>query len=177
MKEEINLLSPLAKQARQHRLYARRLSHILTRMAFILLIFIGALVAINIVERRLQKSVAAQLNSYRTADEILFRQIEMVNKTVAEIDRHSVEHPAKILYARHVTQVLPAEMRLTLLEWSEENQTLVVQGITASRPAIAEFQRRLSELSWVEKVDAPLRNFAGGSEGTFSFTLYRKSAL
>ncbi|MEK7557095.1 MAG: PilN domain-containing protein, partial [Patescibacteria group bacterium] len=75
-------------------------------------------------------------------------------------------------HLKDVVGALPPEARLEIL--SLGNDELTVRGVSNSRTAVLDMERALKALPWVERVDAPLQNFAAGGKGEFSFTLRRK---
>ena len=62
-------------------------------------------------------------------------------------------------------------IKIKKLQVKEGEGILEVEGFSDSRNTILDFQNLLKELSWVIRVEAPLQNYALGTDTGFSFNL------
>lgn len=175
MKEQVNLLPPAAKLERARRLYRKRLlffsRRVVVAFGMLWVVMGGVYWFLWWQGRMLTAREAAEVGS---GGEV-FGEVARVNELMDVIERHVDRHPTWSPLLDDVVRVLPVEARLTVIALVPETGGLVVRGVSPSRAAVLEMQRQLEALPWVERVEAPLQNFAVGSKGEFSFTLFRKN--
>lgn len=189
MKEEINLLPPGELRARVRRLYSQRISALGWAIAIGLGMMTATYGSVYGIEYVLYRDIQREL---RTADgntAELKSQIQQANSLLAAISSATA---TQVLWTETVDDVLaaaPSDIVVVSLGVKEsavgvsgaagtQSQVtpagaLVINGRSSSRTAIVEYERRLQQLSFVKKVEAPLQNLAGGAANTFSFTVYQ----
>jgi hypothetical protein len=174
MKEEINLLPPEAKTFRNQRLYLAGAGRIIRRVGGLLILFGMVMLLINGAQRFFHQ----QLSQTRIQEERLGESPEtaarQINRLLGVIHEHSDTHQPVSPHLVSVMKVLPAGTQLTRVTWQINTHAMIVEGVAGTRAEVVDLQKRLEGLSWVERVDAPLRNLASGRGGEFSFTLQRK---
>lgn len=176
MKEEINLMSPEGKRARLRFLMRKRLTYLGRRAALIWVLLWVVLGSVFWLTRERQRVVAAQLSRQTETDLGIAAEAADVNELMGAVVRWVDEHPAWTPLLAEVVQATPDEVRLEVIAVQPAAAGVLVKGVSASRAAVVEMQQRLERLPWVEKVEAPLQNFAAGPQSEFSFTVFRKNS-
>lgn len=174
MKEQINLLPPGARHERLGRLYRQRLAY-LGRRALIGFVMIWVVMAgIGWWVQQRQRELEALARAQTLDGEEVFRAVARVNELMSVIDRRVEAHPSWTAQLDEVMRTLPADARLTVLALQADTGGLAVKGVVAGRTGVLDMQRQLEALPWVERVEAPLQNFAVDPKGEFSFIVFRK---
>ncbi len=174
MKYEINLLPTQALVERQDNLKKRRERSL----------FFAALVACCIVLlsygaiwwglRSLQVSVADQIVSQNKDRTAITEQITQVNGEVGELNSRIASYT---LWTSHIPDVLlavPQGVLISRMELVEDQETLVITGTASHGSEAVAYQSALEKLPWVERVVAPLQNFARAPQATITFTIFHK---
>lgn len=174
MKEQINLLPPLAKRERVRRLYRGRLFYLGRRGLLGLVILWVVMAGIGWLTWQRHQELAAAMAAQNQNGGEVFQEVAHVNELMNVIEAWVAAHPAVTPFLDDIVRTLPAEVRLTVLALQAEGGGLVVKGVSPSRGAVLDMQRKLEGLPWVERVEAPLQNFAVDARGEFSFTLFRR---
>lgn len=174
MKDQINLLPPLAKRERMQRLFRRRLRYIARRGLLGLVVIWMTLAGVGWMTWQRHQEMAAAMAAQNQNGGEVFQEVAHVNELMNVIEAWVAAHPAVTPFLDDIVRTLPAEARLTVLALQAEGGGLVVKGVSPSRGAVLDMQRKLEGLPWVERVEAPLQNFAVDSRGEFSFTLFRR---
>lgn len=173
-KAEINLLPPAVKRERFSRLVRQRVSGLYWWVVLVLAATVVALTASWVVlkqtDQRLQ--VVAEQGRGTTDGTATTRSL---NQLVRAMQSRVVGGRPWSPLVLAVLQAVPVELRMTRLEVVAASQSMVIEGTAASRVAVATFEQRLKGLTEVTKVEAPLTNLVVGREGTFSFTVQRKT--
>lgn len=174
MKREINLLPPAFQLQRRHIQYARGARGLLRHVAAGVF-GVGVIVAATYGTLRL---IAADLtmrapDTTQATNEAEAKIIE-ANELLAAIESRQA---ASVLWTESVREILPnMPDELTLTQISvDEKQNLSLTGVARSRDSVVEFEQILRELPWVQRVDAPLQNFATGGTAKFILVVTRKS--
>ncbi len=175
MKDEINLMSPGTKRARVRWLYGKRLRYLARRIVFVWLALLGVLAGSfwHITQR--QRAVISQLAERQVDEGRLTQQVQEINNVLALVRARAEEHPAWTPMIDDILRLTPASVRLEVLALPVGGPGLLVRGISASRAAVVEMQAGLEKLPGIQRVEAPLQNFAAGGNNEFSFTLVRGS--
>jgi len=174
MKEEINLLAPSVKTARNRQILWSRGNYIWRRVVLtlsIILIVLGVGYGLfsrnkHLFEVSLMKNLDTDTKTQQavsTANEFLKRFETRVNDT-------RLWSPDIV----DVLKVMPTDIQLTEINARESDGALIIMGVTPTRSSVVDFQRRLEKISWIRAVEAPLNNFATESSGSFTFTLFPK---
>lgn len=176
MKREINLLPPAFQLQRRHIEYVRGARGLL-RHVMAGVVGIGVIVAAIYGTLRL---IATDLtmgapDTTQAINETGAKIIE-TNELLAAIES---KQTASVLWTESVREILPnmpAELTLTQIS-VDEKQNLSLTGVARSRDSVVEFEQILYELPWVQRVDAPLQNFATGGTAKFFLVVTRKSTV
>jgi Tfp pilus assembly protein PilN len=174
MKEDINLLPEAVKWKRLRRLYFQRLGKFLRLIIFVLIVAVGALMALGAVEYTLGAGVDRELEQRRDDGDETRRQIQEINKFAQAFRAETKQLVPRTEQLEELLKIMPREIKLKALSSNKEEELFVVQGAAAESAALIALERRLEELPWVEKVEAPLQNFATEERGEFLFTLHVK---
>lgn len=174
MKEQINLLPPLAKHERLGRLYRQRLAYLGRRALIGFMIVWVVMAGIFWWVRQRQRELEALARTQTRDGGEVFREVARVNELMSVINQRVGQHPDVTPLLDDIVRTLPPGARLTVLALQANTGGLVVRGTSPSRGGVLDMQRQLEALPGVERVEAPLQNFAVDSSGEFSFTLFRK---
>lgn len=173
MKEEINLLPPPLQRTRRHRLYVMRLGHVLHRLVLATFFVTLVLSSMYLVLWYI-KAQKYSLISSTQSDAAVEQQTQEVNTLLNAVHQRLTTYQYTSPLIEQLLQVMPSAVRLTAVSLEEKNGQIVLQGISSDRAAITGYEKSLRELPWVDKVEAPLRNFATGQRTPFTLTLTRK---
>ncbi len=176
MKYEINLLPPKAIAFRKENIIGRR-----ERKLFIAVMAscVIVLVSYGIVWMMLtlsRDSYIEQIASQNRDQVSIVEQSEALNTDIARLDAHIATHIAWTSYIDDVVTLLPNGIRISRIELVEMPETLVITGSATTGSAVVEYQEALEELEWVDRVAAPLQNFARAPEATIEFTIFHKKS-
>ncbi len=183
MKREINLLSPIAKRERIRGLYKGRVN----RMYWVL--FSGVVILLVVYG-----VVWFGLTYFH---DVFVSALPASGATVSEPEKKVVElnERFELLNTRigglavwmddvnRVLTVVPNAVSITDIELTEpvkapgaeSTGVLIISGTSTSREALVLFKQLLVDLEWTGNVDAPLKNYAGGVDAEFEFTLHRNT--
>ncbi len=172
-KAEINLLPPATKRERLTRLLGRRVSRlywwVVLVVGVVAIALGGALGVLQQMNHQLQ-GVAAGVQ--RQADGV--KTIRSLNQLFRAVQSRTTNSFAWGPAVAAVLAVVPPDVRLTQLEVTFGESSLVIEGTSTNRAAVAAFEQHLQGLNWVGKVEAPLTNLVLVGDGAFSFTVQRK---
>jgi len=170
MKEDINLLPKQLIISRERRAYLFGFGRLLQRVAFLLVaIILGEAIvygAYYYVDRTLEKSWSAQVQSLNATQEA-----QRINDLLAIVDNTRKQFISWSLFIEEIINNAPAEIIISRLEVKEKLGALEIDGAASRRASVLEYKNVLAGLSWVERVEAPLQNYAVGPEAGFSFSL------
>lgn len=175
-KDEINLLPDEHRDARLRRIMLKRVGGLLHRCIFILLITLTAFTVVYFVEIAKQRSRSSLLAAEIREGEDVSDEIRQANDLIRSVYDFSGSVDPWTVHVVDVLEGAPSTITITEFSVSAGTTALEVRGVARSRAAIVDFEKTLSELAWVERVEAPLKNFATGVESEFSFTVYRQGA-
>lgn len=156
-------------------LYGGRLRYFARRLVFVWLGFVAVLAgSFWYVEQR-KSLVASQFAEHQVDERRLLDQVQEINSLLALVKARVADHPTGTPLLDDVIRLVPASVRLEVLALPAGGPGLVVRGTSVSRTAVVEMQQEFEKLPGVERVEAPLQNFAAGGNNEFSFTLVRTS--
>lgn len=174
MKEEINLMPPIALRARLRRLYVERLRSLYTALVVALLLvgagYGGAFGVFYFTNQNL--AAVLQTNSGVSAD--TDSHIRQINASLAFIRDRLEQRPAWTPQVVSALTAAPNGVMVTSFEVNSSAQTLAIVGKADSQSAIVDYEKKLRRLPWADSVEAPLQNFATGPDVVFHFTIKRK---
>lgn len=171
MKTQINLLPPPAKKQRMMRIYQRRVGYVIRRVLVAFVVVWLGMALIWWVTNETRKEVEADLQLTESGVVDVEQEVREINSLLGAVRGRVGEYQRWTLRVQEVLTLMPEEASVQILSLRED-QVLTIQGVSSSRAAIVEFQGDLEGLSWIGRVEAPLRNFAAGPQGEFSFTLF-----
>jgi len=170
MKGEINLLPRLLAKKRERVKYLIGLGRLLQRVALLLvLLIIGELVVLAGF-MYVYWEVERASNGETEGDKVI-SEVDRVNKALVQIKRTRESNMTWSLYIEEVLQDVPAAVKIRTMMVKEDEAVLVVEGYSSSRNVVLGWQRVLERLSWAERIDAPLQNFALHPGSSFSFDI------
>jgi Tfp pilus assembly protein PilN len=174
MEHEINLLPPQIIWQRTSRIYLDRSGHFIRFIVFLVGLLLIVLGAVYLVVWRTQVSTAGQGESQDNRQVATLKRVRTVNDQVTAIQLWRDEHVAWTPRLPAVLAVMPSDIVLTRVSVTEVARVLELSGTFGRRESVVAFQRQLESLSWVDKVESPLSNFATGSEAKFSLLIHPK---
>lgn len=172
MKDEINLLPPSALAERKDSMRARRERALIVAVASACGIVLLTYGAIWWALYSLQASFTDQIvlqNKDRTA--IIDRSRE-INREAALLDSKTSSVTRWTSRIPDVLSSVPNGILISRLELVGDPETLVVTGTASEGSAVVVYQSALEKLPWVDRVVAPLQNFARSPEATVTFTIF-----
>ncbi|MEX1997966.1 MAG: hypothetical protein WEA04_04840 [Candidatus Andersenbacteria bacterium] len=174
MKEEINLLPPAFQKLRRRRIYLVRIGELMRRIDFVIILIGIVFVALYGALFSLQANLERKLAAAGTTEQSTEERVRSVNELLTAVHSRTVPVLPWMPGVGQIIQLLPPSIVLTELRLDEVKNVLTIQGIFSDRQAIVKFEQEVAALPWVEKVEAPLRNFATGEKTEFTFTVTRK---
>lgn len=177
MKDEINLLPPSTQLLRRRRLYLLRTGQIFRRIEIVVVLLAVVLGISWFFLRSHGASVAEKIDQTSLDEQKVIKDVQTTTELVTTVHRHLETYPAWMPLVKSALEIMPADVKVTTLTIHDQNRTLAIQGIFTEREAVSRFQDDVRGLPWVEKVEAPLSNFATGTETGFSLTITRKANL
>ena len=176
-KTEINLLPPARHRRRVVYSYISHIGHVLRVLLLLTLMVLMVLVTTWLVNWSISRSYTAALAEGNGPEQGAVELVRAVNRTALKAAAWRIQHAAATEQLPDVMAALPADLHLTSLSYAEVDGTVTIKGVFTSRESLLAYQRALEELSWVERLEAPLKNFATGANSSFTFTLFRKTGL
>lgn len=172
VKEDINLLPPEAKRERGRSIFHAKVSLLYWSIVVGVGIIVATLAAIFGVQYQVLSPLLVDGNM--AGDRGSVPSVDSTNRLLSEARTRVQEHTAWTERIDDVLSAVPTGVRITSLSVKGIPSVMVVEGQTASRVAVVDYQRALEELDGIARVEAPLKNFAGGNVISFSFTLSHK---
>ena len=170
MKGEINLLPKGISLRREKKLFLQGVGRLLHRISLMLVVLlIGEAVvyaAFFFIDNELEKSSEKQNGISNITNEI-----KRVNEVLAQTEKAKSEYVNWSLFIEEILRNAPQGIKINKMQVKEGEGTLEVRGFSDSRSTVLGFQNLLKKFSWVIRVEAPLQNFALGSDTSFSFNL------
>jgi len=180
MKEEINLLPPVAKNARLRRLYGARWNSLYWAVAGSCLLMALVYAGIVYTHWTTDKELLAEVSPLSGSDQGISKQVTDINRLLVVAEKQARTNQPWTNHLQDIMLAAPPGVVLTSIKLrpandkAGENPVLVISGTTASRPSVVDYERKLKSLAWVKQLEAPLTNLASGPEVTFTFTLIRQ---
>lgn len=170
MKSEINLLPHEIILKREKRAFLVSVGRLLQRISFMLLVLIVGEVVVYVafayVDRELEEASLAQQAGNGTTSEV-----KRVNEVLAQAERIKSGYINWSLFVEEIIRNAPRGIKIKEMQVKEKEGILKIEGFSDSRITVLDFQNLLKEFSWVLKVEAPLQNYALGTDTGFSFNL------
>jgi len=184
IKEEINLLPSAVRRARRRRLYHGRAN----RLFWVAIVSLGLIgLTYGVVYGVLvyfRSELDRQLVVANGSSAEVAQQVKETNQLLRAVDERVRAHQTWTRQLAQALRLVPAEVTVTSISLrevavAEGDQAagataLSITGRSASRTAIVDLDRRLGDLPWVARVEAPLKNLATGPQATFTFTIFRQ---
>jgi Tfp pilus assembly protein PilN len=83
------------------------------------------------------------------------QEILIVNSQIHTLQQASVDFVPLSPHLHEIISTLPADVRLTSVELSRPNQTLIISGIARTRIALLNYQQILEKIPWIGELDIP----------------------
>lgn len=170
MKGEINLLPHKIALTRQRRTFLLGVGRLIQRISLMLVVLIvGEIivyVAFSYIDGGLERASEAQRGEGGATNEI-----KRVNELLAQVEKTKSEYIDWSLFIEEILKNAPQGIKIKKIQAKENEGVLEVEGFSNSRDTVLIFQNLLKELSWVIQVEAPLQNYALGTDTGFNFNL------
>jgi len=173
MNLDINLLPKPMQASRRRRMYGLRLGKLLQRIYVLLIFVIGLHVVIWLALNSILLTVQMNGEIERAGIDVV-SQVRELNATLVGLEVATDELRPWTVQVGEILDLVPSGMLVRDMEVMSGSNVLIVRGAAAEREAQLDFQQRLESLSWVQRVEAPLENFALGPDAGFSFSIYRR---
>lgn len=172
MKDEINLLPPEVRQAQVRQLYLFQLRRWLATtsgwLVLPLLVIVGA-AGVAWQQGAIVRMYGETQVYMRPQVE---QQIKEANRVIGAVDEWAGKNNPITPKLPYIFEAVPEGVVLTTLRLGDKGKSLTIFGRFPSREAFLAFQRQLEAIEWIEKVEAPLSNFASGGDNTFSVIVW-----
>ncbi len=99
------------------------------------------------------------------------RKINEINRSVVMAGKQFSSITAKLL---ELSRAIPAEIKLSSLNIDQPNLKLILSGTAKNRNNLLNFQEKIKEISWVEKIDTPASQLFQKENINFEFTITLK---
>ena len=166
----INLISP---QKRQHLKTMVRFQFVKNILEIILIVtcvigiaLLGGEWVLGNYFSDLNTTIASMQSRYVETN----RTVKLINKKLGQIEFIQSKYRQITPLLPKITETLPNAINLTALDVNIKNKTMQITGFALSRDNLLEFQTRLEEAEWVEKVDIPVDQLTKKDNINFSFS-------
>ena len=119
--------------------------------------------------------VAADFGQKDERSLALLSEVTKVNAQMGAVALWQQRHEPWTPLVPDILTAVPTGIVFTSLGVEAERPVMDIQGTFTKRETLVTFQRRLEDLSWVERVESPLSNFETGSAAQFTLLVFRKS--
>lgn len=175
MKTEINLLSPQAKNDRQHTIFAHRIRAIMDAIFVCAVIVVVSYAAAYGALRTMGNSAHQNgLTEERERAEIN-QKIQDINAMIAIVDDRITQEYLWTPLIPDIVRLASPGITIVKIELTENPQTLILTGRASRGSVVVQYQRSLEKLPWVDHVVAPLQNFALVPDAVAIFTIFPKA--
>ncbi len=176
MKREINVLSPQAKARRENAIYLRRERSIVVALSISLVVILASYGAIWWVFFSLHQDLSDQIVMQTQDQSEILKEIRALNREVGVLDSRIASYTLWTERIEDVLAAVPSGILVSKLELSENPAALIVTGSASQGSEVVAYQSALEALPWVDRVVAPLQNFARFPTATVVFTIFQKTA-
>ena len=170
MKGEINLLPRVIILKRERKAYLAGIGRLLQRLSFLLIVLIVGEVIVYIAFSYINKELI-RASEIQSAGNSITNEVKRVNEVLARVETIKSEYINWSLFVEEIIKNAPLGIKIVKMQVKEGEGVLKVEGFSSSRSSVLDFQNLLKELSWVIRVEAPLQNYALGTDTSFSFNL------
>ncbi|MDA1168967.1 MAG: hypothetical protein O3A36_01355 [bacterium] len=174
MKDDINLLPPGAQATRRERVKVRRERSFSIAAVCACLFILGVYGVIWWHLKNAKSSIEDQIIIQNKDRITISEQNKIFNTSITEIDSRIADVTLWTAYISDVVSSVPKGILISRIELVEEPETLVVTGTASLGSSVVEYQRALEALPWVDRVEAPLQNFARAPKAIAVFTIFHK---
>lgn len=175
MKREINLVSPQARNERLELITLRRERAIAAGIFLAFGIVAASYGAIWWTFYSLEQSLSDQIVLQSQDQSELEAGIRSLNREIGLVDSKIAGYTLWTERIAEVIAVVPDGITLLQFALVENPETLVVTGNASDGSEVVAYQDALEQLPWVDRVIAPLQNFARFPSATVTFTIFQKS--
>jgi len=159
MKGEINLLpAGMVRERRRVLYWARGRGLLRTALALASLMAVGQFNVLAFYYS-LARTGEAGMMVQSAAGRDLQREVADSNRLLSAIQSQARR---QVIWSERISEVLALMQTLQVreLRGDEQSGTLIIEGTSSSSAAVATLQQALEGLSWAQRVEAPLTNFA-----------------
>jgi len=174
MKYEINLLPPPALAERMNIIKKRRQKTIFWSVLVSCTILLSSYGAIWWGLQSLRNSVSDEIFSRNNDKASIIEGVQKLNKEIVLLDQRVSSYTVWTAHIPDIVLAAPQGILISRLELVEETETFVVTGTATHGSAVVVYQLALEQLPWVDRVVAPLQNFARAPEAKVTFTIFHK---
>lgn len=171
---DINLLPKPLRVARLRRIYWSRVGKLLNRIYVLLVIIIILQIVIWLAFNSIFRSLQLASDQGGATESNVVGQVAEINRLLVGVDGAAKELAPWTLQVDEMLELVPSGMQVTNVKVAKDTDIIVVSGAATAQEVQVDFKQRVEQLSWVQRVDAPLENFAVGPEAGWSFSIYRQ---
>lgn len=175
MKKEINLLAPEAREKRTILLKQHKMEGVLSVCVATCMVILVAYGVIWQSNRIVVDSLDTRLLEQGKVRAVIEQDIAKINTIIHAMDKRVTTNRRWAVRIPEILEKVPTGIKVMKLELQEKQSSLVITGKAINGDVVVQYQHALSELPWVDHVDAPLQNFARSPDAVVTFTIIRKT--
>lgn len=177
MIKEINLLPPDRRRNLEREAFLRALQrmgrNVLLALLLVTVLGVGSLVAVKSIaaaeERAQDFNVREQVEEFRNLRDAIAVDNERLKLMLTQTE-------GRVLWSARLQELLdtlPPGVHVARLQGNDHPplRQLVFSGTAVTRNALIVLERRLQELAWVERVEAPVSNLINRTDAEYVFTV------
>ena len=174
---KLNLLSPNKKKRAQQLVCFMFSKYILEIAIFMCSLIATSLIWSWLILQNGYSEIAASsalVNREYTSHNMDIRKINKISRNINEASRAYMAVTPKLL---EIIEKLPGDIKLNSLHIDRREQTLSISGVAKTRTDLLDYQKKLSEVSWINKVEAPNSKLFQKENISFQFKTKLKDFL
>lgn len=171
MKKEINLLpKKIIKKRERHACFAG-ITRFMQRLAVLLVLLIIGEIFVYSSLKYFSNEAKQTKTDVQGSNNI--KKVEEINRTLGVITEKRKKTIVWSLYLEELTKSAPKGIEIKEINTTEKENEMImqIQGFSDSHDSVLNFQSVLEKLSWVTRLEAPLQNFALGTDKGFTYDL------
>ena len=102
------------------------------------------------------------------------QQIKKINQAIKEVDLASQNYAPLSTKLIELATSTPGEVQLTSVTLDRKQNILTVSGVSKTRAALLDFEKRLHAISWIDKPTTPLSQLLTKTDIDFQITAQLK---
>lgn len=172
MKEDINLLPPSALFAQTRQLYWRQAQRLVLLVIGWLVLGLAIMGVSWYLALENMRTNGVNMNDAVDTSSLVTEEVREANQVLRVAQNWMNGWSSVVDRVPAIVEAVPAGVEISSISFSEEDNALMVKGSSNAREKVLEYQEKLQLLEFVDKVEAPLSNFASGVKISFSFTIW-----